>query len=290
MHFIWTALLTIAIGLPALQGDSYDFDQVIKTELPAELQEVSGITLLDPNTLACIQDEDGVIYLYDLRKQQLIRTIPFAGAGDFEGIARKRNELFVLRSDGFVFEIRNWKRTKPVVDSFQTHIPNINNEGFCYDSLTDRLLIGSKSKVNKEPEMKHVRTIYSLNLQTRQVEYDRTWILHTKEVLAYAKEHRIDLHLKPAKKDTSILKPNLKIKISGLYVHPKTQELYVLSAADHYLMVFNRERKITGLKALNPEVYNKSEGITIAADGTIYISNEGQAGKPTLLKINPGTE
>lgn len=287
---MWTALLVIAIGLPVLQGDSYNFDQVLRTELPAELQEVSGITLVDPNILACIQDEDGLIYLYDLRKQLVIRTIPFAGAGDFEGIARKRNTFFVLRSDGFVFEINNWKRKKPVIDSFQTHIPNVDNEGFCYDSLTDRLLIGSKSKVNKEPEMKHIRTIYFLDPQTRQVAYDRTWIIHTKEVLVYAKEQQVDLHLKPSKKDTSVLKPNLKIKISGLYVHPKTQELYVLSAADHYLMVFNRERKMTGLKALNPEVYNKAEGITIAPDGTIYISNEGQAGKPTLLKITPGTE
>ena len=44
-------------------------------ELPPELREVSAIALLPDNLMACVQDEEGIIYLYDLNRKAVKEKI-----------------------------------------------------------------------------------------------------------------------------------------------------------------------------------------------------------------------
>src|SRR5690554_4222760 len=71
-----------------------------KIILPEILHEVSGITMVDQNTVACVQDELGIVFFYNLEINKIERKIHFAKEGDFEGIAKADNDLYILRSDG----------------------------------------------------------------------------------------------------------------------------------------------------------------------------------------------
>ena len=42
-------------------------DELIK--LPVKLKEISGITFLSKNKIACVQDEKGTIFIYDIHKE-----------------------------------------------------------------------------------------------------------------------------------------------------------------------------------------------------------------------------
>ena len=148
----------------------YQLDQVKqRIVLPDELREVSGLTVIDSKTLACVQDEAGIAFIYDLDKQEIKRKIHFAGPGDYEGIAPVGKDLYVLRSDGVLFLIRDFAKNNPAIDSIETGIPNKDNEGLCFDKENKRLLIGSKSKIGKGPAYKNLRTIYAFDHRRKQL-------------------------------------------------------------------------------------------------------------------------
>ena len=54
------------------------------TVLPDALHEVSDIAYLGDSTLACIQDEKGIIFLYDLKKNLVTHSYKFGKDGDYE--------------------------------------------------------------------------------------------------------------------------------------------------------------------------------------------------------------
>ncbi|HUH29327.1 MAG TPA: hypothetical protein VLZ86_13970, partial [Gelidibacter sp.] len=99
-------------------SDNYTISETWK--LPAELNEISGIVWIDDHTLACVQDENGVIYLYDLDEKSITEEIPFAGNGDYEGIALHDSNLYVMQSDGLLYEIKDWSQTDRTISSYQT--------------------------------------------------------------------------------------------------------------------------------------------------------------------------
>ena len=274
------------IGIHSFSQDAIPYN--LKQEdqkfiLPPELNEISGLTAVDSITLACVQDEEGTVFIYDIKNRQINRKIHFAGPGDYEGLAVVGKDLFVLRSDAVLFHIRNYQSDKWMLDSIATGIPNKDNEGFCFDAKNNRLLIGSKSKIAKGAEFKNLRTIYAFDLKEYKLNREPLYKYDINSIKNFASRNRIELPTKPSKKNPNEEEPALKFQISGIYIHPGNQLLYVLSASDYYLFVFNTKGDIIHLEVLDPQKFNKAEGIVIMQNGDLYVSNEGQSGAPKIL-------
>lgn len=286
MKHLLTVTLVVLSGIQASAQSTFPYN--LKQEdkriiLPAELREVSGISIVDSETLVCVQDEEGIVFVYNVKKQAVSQTIDFAGPGDYEGITPAGKDLYVLRSDGVLFRIHDFKKKRHPVDSIQTGIPNKDNEGLCFDEANKRLLIGSKSKISKGTEFKHLRTVYAFDLESNTLQKEALYTFDVQEVKAFAKQHDIALPTKPGKKNPEEQVPAIKFQISGIYLHPKSGFLYVLSASDYYLFVFDRKGTLLHLEVLDPKTFNKAEGIAIMPNGDLYISNEGQSGDPKIL-------
>ena len=65
--------------------------------------------------------------------------------------------IFILRSDGTLFEISNYTSNALNVISYPTEIKASNNEGLCYDKIMNRLLIARKNKLAKGKNYKNKR-------------------------------------------------------------------------------------------------------------------------------------
>jgi hypothetical protein len=194
-----------------------------------------------------------------------------------------QNELYILRSDGVLLAISNYKREDFSVASYATGIPADNNEGLCYDSLHNRLLIGCKSRIGKGPELKDKRAVYAFELATKKLSEFPLYLFDVGTLEEFAADNKIEFPSKKKKKGNS--KTDIKMRISAIGIHPLTQELYILSASDHALFVFDPSGKIRHIEKLNDKVFNKAEGITFAENGDMFITNEAQDKKPTLLKF-----
>ena len=76
-----------------------------KIILPNVLLEISGLSWIGNDQLACIQDEDGVIFIYDLRKEAIADQYEFGEDGDYEGIEIIGDDAWVLKSNGNLYRV-----------------------------------------------------------------------------------------------------------------------------------------------------------------------------------------
>lgn len=263
-------------------------DQVLN--LPDRLLEVSGLTSIDHQTFACVQDEKGIVFIYDAKENAIQKEYNFHLDGDYEGITEAHGDMYVLRSDGMLFEITDYKNPGYEVKKYDTGIPAEDNEGLCFDPQEDRLLIGSKSKPTNESKKTSKRVIYGFDLKTHKLSSEPAFEFDVDQLEAFAKSNKVPLPAK-VKKDGTRKEPKLKFKTSAIAIHPVTGELYLLSAKDHFIFVFDREGKLLIMQPLDEKRYNKAEGITFYDNGDMLITNEGdddpdELKKPTALRFS----
>jgi len=254
--------------------------------LPAILKEISGLVCVDSVTLACVQDEQGIIFLYDLTQKKVNRQIEFFSNGDYEGIARVNDTIYVLRSDGTLFEISDYRSDSATVKPYPTDIPSKDNEGLCYDGQNNRLLIACKEITGKGELSKDKRYVFAFDLNLKTMPVEPIYSYELKQIREFAANNGIDLPIRIKKKGVTT-GPVLKFQTSGIAIHPLTNELYLLSAEDYLLLVFDRNGNIDQMIRLNTGLFNQPEGITFMENGDMYVSNEGAGKGPgTLRRLN----
>lgn len=266
----------------------YDFNNpVFKLALPDTLREISGLSMVDSSTFACIQDENGILFIYDFLKNRIKHQYTFHLDGDYEGIAKVDSTIFVLRSDGTLFEITQYQKSDFELQSYNTGIPANNNEGLCYDADNNRLLIACKGKIGKGPEFKDRRVVYGFDLQNKTLTTDPVYDFDIQRVKEFAVKNKLNLPSKTRKKKgEKVTEPQIKFRTSAISIHPITKQLFLLSASDYLLFVFESNGAIDHIEPLNPKIFNKAEGIAFFENGDMLITNEGQDKIPTVLRFN----
>jgi len=253
-------------------------DPDLAVVLPPQLSEVSGVTDISDTELGCVQDEDGLVFVYDLGRQQVTRTIRFGPPGDYEGIARAGSRLFVLRSDGVLFEIQGLSGTPPV----RIHVlrlPASDIEGLCHDPRHGRLLVAPKSSLGKGRALEDMRAIFAYGLDKAALQPDPLLALSVNAIRTFAGRQVAGQQQKKAGKP----RPALRFMPSAIAVHPATSEIFVVSAVDRALATFDRSGQVTGYASLDPGLFRQPEGLAFLANGDLVITNEAAGQKPTLL-------
>lgn len=247
---------------------SGDFFISKKWDVPQVLQEISDISYVGKNRFACIQDEDGKIFIYNTNSGKIEKEIPFAKDGDYEGIAIVAQDAYVLRSDGQIFQVRNYNEPNPTIVEYKTHLTSKHDtEGICYDQKNNRLLVVIKGSESQSDDYKG---IYSFDL--------RHFNMAEQPVLKINLQDKIFENVKGKKK-------NSRIQPSAIAIHPKTGDIYILEGAKPKLLIMDSTGKIKALKQLDNSDFKQPEGISFSPEGTLYISNEGRKEPGNILRL-----
>jgi uncharacterized protein YjiK len=237
--------------------------------LPKDLREVSGLSYYKPGRLAMVQDELAVVFIYDLSSKTVVDEHIFGKKGDYEGVEFVDGELYMLRSDGELYHFRPTDGIKilggggPEIHHIKINLPGKNDvEGLGYDPKLNALLMATKDPATGNPQ----KPIYFYDLK-RSVLW-RGPVLN-QAVLA----------------DMAGDKPTSEMKPSGLAVHPKSGDYYVLSASGSRLVVMTRNGKTLSSVALDSKQFRQPEGICFSPDGTLFIASEGDGKKGYLLEF-----
>lgn len=257
----------------AEQTNVFPYDLENPTEkytFKQELDEVSGLGWYKNNQIVAVNDEQGKVFVYDLERKTVVEKFDFGMKGDYEGIEVVGDEIFVLESNG---TLTAFKVDLPETRVLDTGIPKKTEvEGLGYDARTNRLLIAVKEMEKKGKQVKD-KIVYIFDLKQKSI-----WqgLVIPEDALNEA-EKRFDLKTKEKAADC---------KLSGIAVHPQTQDIYLIASDGKKLIVVNRQGEISGLFALNPQRFRQPEGICFSPEGTLYIASEGKGvGGGYLLKF-----
>jgi uncharacterized protein YjiK len=247
----------------------YDLTKPVgRFEMPPVLTEISGLTYYKPGKLACVQDELGSIFFYDLKKRRVSVEQVFMPGGDYEGIEYANGRMYVLRSDGELFWTEpDETAIKTLGGGPQTHhikidLPGKNDiEGLGYDPKLDALLLMTKDADRAGTD----KPMYYYGLKAD--------VMYAGPRLKQADVQAIDASA------------DKEVKPSGLAVQPGTRDYYLLVSQGHRLIVTTPGSKIKAVVKLDKALFRKPEGICFAPDGTLFIASEGDGGRGYVLQF-----
>lgn len=234
--------------------------------LPKILDEVSGIAMIDDERIAAVQDENGIIFIYNLTTSEIEEQIDFGNNGDYEGIALVGTTAYVLRSDGNIFEVKNYRNgNSETIEHITAIHRKFNFEGLAFDKRNNRLLIAAKEKARED-----YIPVFGFDLESKNLQKDPAYKINFNDkVLNEVRKKKLEKTFLP----------------SEINIHPETGKIYILEGVDPKLIILDKEGNLEKLHILNKDQFKQAEGLTFGRSGETYISNEGKGGKANILQV-----
>lgn len=269
------ALVLVLAGViyAIYEANDYDFDDADKAytivntwELPTELDEISGLHWMEDDRIACIQDEDGIIFIYDLKTSEIIEKHKFAAAGDYEALAYLDNEYWVAESNGELFNVSDLDTQDGELEGIQLDFEYRNNiEGMAATNDGKLWLAVKERNLDNKGDYKG---IYAFDPQTKELNREPV-----------AKIQYDDPKFEVLRTEN----PRKLIRPSDIAFNPVNGDLYILDAEFPKLIISDRTGKIKQLYLLDPAEFEQPEGIAFSKSGRIFISNE-RVGVPANIR------
>jgi len=275
--FFFLTLFANSILSGQSAAKSYDYaSPKLIGELPAELDEISGLSLAPGhrNELLAVQDEQGKIFRINAKTGGLLWAVNFWKDGDYEAVEAVGDDVWVAKSTGTLYHITNAGKPNQNVDKYNTMLTGDNDvEGLAYDPSRNRLLLACKEDAKDDGNDKNGRYIYAFDLKTKTLSAKPVFAIEREAVKNFlARCEKTTGHEKLC--DFFITRDEYDLAPSAIAVHPKTGQLFITSSVGKVLMVLNPDGRIDHLQRLNKKLFAQPEGMAFDPDGTLYISTE----------------
>ena len=244
----------------------YDIRKPDNRELGKSVNEISGLTFnTDDSSLLAVSDSKRKIFQIDLSREKLKDYAEkMYTQSDFEDLVKIDTNIYVLISDGTIIAMPLHVADSSRTIVYPTPFRGKNDfETMYYDPDANGLIIICKEC--EEEKGQHKRTAYRFNLAEKAFDDPPFYSISTADVKALVKND--DAEFRP----------------SAAAIHPIEKRLYILASAGSLLVITDVRGKVLEAFNLNPDIYPQPEGMAFSPDGTMYVSNEGKYGKPTLL-------
>ncbi|UTW61886.1 SdiA-regulated domain-containing protein [bacterium SCSIO 12741] len=254
--------------------DLYTYD--VKIRLPYVLETVSGLTWIGDNHVAMVEDEGGKVYEYDLQKKKITHSVAFSAPGDFEGIAWTGEHYYAVKSNGDLYRLPKTEESRVKPKKTETPLSSRNNiEGICYDGDKNRLLIITKQTGDLKKQKVKGKAVFAFNLKKEKFKQKPVLTINQDKLLEFFTTHR-DLVYDPGR---------VKIKPSGIAIHPLSGHFYVLASTGKIMVEMDRKGEVVATYPISPNLLIQPEGICFAPNGDLYIASEGQGERGYILKF-----
>lgn len=238
-------------------------------ELPRRLREISGLAFDTHGQLLTHDDNSGVVYRIDPRTGKAdhgftLGSLHRAPKGDFEAVATVGQRLFLVTSQGLLYEFRE----APEGGSAAYRVSDTRLgrhceiEGMTYDARSQSLLFACK---RIGPPAREIH-IYSLS-----VDPTRTGPHLLTVPFAALAPFGLGGGVHP----------------SGLEVDPESGALILVAARERALLIVSRNGRVLGAAHLSSKYHRQPEGVAIGPEGDLYISDEAAGHHPTLTVYLP---
>ncbi len=239
--------------------------------LPAELTEISGLVPADDADVFAVNDEVATIYRLRLADGAIVDRFSLGkpkAKGDFEGIAVADGFLYLITSDGVVFETRVDAPADGKRRRFNTYDLGLKKaceiEGLTTDE--DGALIIACKKAADDPGRETI-VMYRWR--------------HDQRLTSLTPYRTVDLR---AAAPSSIG----RFAAAGLERGLADNHLFVVDSKDGTLLELTGDGARVDHYRLPAQGHPQSEGVALMPDGAVVIADEGVDGPGALTIYRPG--
>ncbi|WP_265570149.1 SdiA-regulated domain-containing protein [Sphingomicrobium nitratireducens] len=265
------ALLWLPIALAlGLSGCDLKPRDRVQITLPATLKEVSGLAVAGPNSVFTHNDEHAIVFEVDIRRGRTLRVFALGDPtieGDFEGIAAAGDLLFLITSDGLLYETRPGRHGDRVdYRVFDTGIgPRCEIEGLSQAPERDHLLILCKRFRGDEGAKRLDIYRWAIGGQ-RRLETETPWL-----------SVPLDAIMPEDQQDG--------FRPSGLEWDASTGRLLIVSARDRMMVAIDEKGEPVATVRLAAGRHPHTEGIAVMPDGRVVLADEGSDTRKGRLSV-----
>ncbi|MEO9482685.1 MAG: SdiA-regulated domain-containing protein [Ekhidna sp.] len=244
--------------------------------MPYVLEEISGLSFKEPNSILAVDDESGKVFQYDFDKQNIVHSISFYKSGDYEGVEIMDDTIFVLKSDGDLFRFPFSQQKQSDASKFENDLGSKNDtEGLGYDLETNQLIIACKEDGKIGGEKIKGRAFYAVDAHKMKLNREPIFTIGPDELTTFWEQNR----------DYEYEKNRIKFKPSAIATHPISGHYYILSSVGKMLIVVDKLGQIQATYPISPRVLGQPEGLCFSPSGDMYISSEGEGDRGYVLKF-----
>lgn len=249
---------------PAPEGSLFAARAEQQWRLPGRLAEISGIAASADGRVFAHDDERAVIYEIDVAAGRLIKNFALGDpieTGDFEALAIAPDGLFhMITARGLIYTFREGDDGAHVpFDTIDTGLHRTCEiEGLAYLAAEDSLIIACKRMNDRA--MRGTVSLYSWRAEAGA----RPWLALPEANLATRAGVE---HFRP----------------SSVEIDAASGRILLLSASDGALAELGGNGEILSARGLGAR-HPQAEGVTIAPDGALIISDEAAGGQAMLSR------
>jgi uncharacterized protein YjiK len=252
---------------PALHHYALDAKPTSEAHLGKAQREISGIAFTADGRLLAHGDEHAVVWQLDPRSGKLIKQFGFGRAGhvlkgDFEDIQVVDGRVYLVTSGGEI--VAGGEGADGAVVSTANVAEELRGacevEGLAWDEPTHAFLLLCKDVVSRR--WKDAVIVLGVNSETWQLEPEPRMIIP---------EHELER-----------VTGTKGFHGSAMVRHPRTGTYLLLAGPEQAYAEVDAAGRVLGGGKLDPKHHRQPEGIAIAPDLSLMISDEG-AGKDATL-------
>jgi WD40 repeat protein len=243
--------------------------------MPKILKEISSIAWLGQDHIAAVQDNDGIIFIYNLLTEKVEQELKFGPQGDYEGLTYAHGNFFVSRSDGFIIEVNAKGK---VLNEYDLPLTATDNtEPFYFDASKNRLLIGQKDGAKGAK----IKSFYSFDLGSRKFNPQAVYTIKLDDPIVSCSSDQPEKGKKAKKKH---LKKST-IRPSELAINPQSKEIFIADGPNQRILVLSPQGKPKYYLSVDKKIFPQVEGILFSPEGDFYISTEGLKDNANISKV-----
>ncbi len=249
------------------------------TNLPMGVNAFTDFVIMDSSHLICLDDQIGGVLVYDLITNQTQGYLPTGIDSKITEVSKVDSTIILVDEKMDVhFLLPPYDSTSITTESLKDK--SWISSGMCLHESTKRLFFVAESDVENEIQNYF---IYTFNLNHRKLNERPLFEIKQEDIELFAISNNIALPTSQINEngDTSGV---FNFTPEVIAVHPKTNDIYVLSSADRSLVVYNQFGQVVNYTVLNQEIFVNPKAMTFYPNGDLLLTNSDLK-NPSIVRI-----
>ena len=248
--------------------------------LPMGIESFSDIAFLDSTILICLQEDKSSLVLFDLYSNQVSTPININFPNKIIDFSRIDSTIILLDDQAKVyFLLPPYDSSSLVAES--NVLGNWKSTASCIHESTKRMFILSQNNFDVDNPISN--SIYTYNISKRKLNEKSLFDISLSDIEMFAIENNIVIPQNKSSNLSDSLKQLIFIP-SAMTVHPKTNEIYILSSENKSIVVFNQFGEVQNIIFLDEKLASNPKAMTFHPSGDLLISNSDLM-SPAIVRL-----